>query len=72
MSGKKRRHHFKCSNSWNFKSKEGVDKKATMKFKKQAAALKAHIILLQDQTKLNPTLISGASSSKNGVAYGYE
>jgi hypothetical protein len=60
------------SNSWNFKSKEGVDKKSTKKIKKDAAALKGHIILLQDQTKNNATFWDGASSSKNGVAYGYE
>lgn len=60
------------SNSWNFKSKEGVDKKATMKIKKEAAALKGHIILLQDQVKKNETILSGASSDKYGVAYGYK
>lgn len=61
-----------ASNTWNFKGKEGVDRKATMKIKKEAAELKAHIILIQDQTKTNETIFSGASSDKYGVAYGYE
>ncbi len=61
-----------ASNDWNFKSKEGIDKKATMKIKKKAAAMYGHIIFLQDQRKKNMTLISGASSDKYGVVYGYE
>ncbi|MFZ4412000.1 MAG: hypothetical protein ACOYOV_02870 [Bacteroidales bacterium] len=61
-----------ASNTWNFKGKEGIDKKATMKIKKEAASLKGHIILLQDQTKKNQTIYSGASSDKYGTAYGYE
>jgi hypothetical protein len=61
-----------ASNSWNFKSKKGVDKKATMKIQKEAAELKACFILITDQTKKNETIFSGASSDKYGVAYGYE
>jgi len=61
-----------ASNSWNFKSKTGVDKKAIEKIKKEAVALKAHIILIQSENKSNANFWSGASSSKNGVAYGYE
>lgn len=61
-----------ASNTWNFSGKAGVDKKATMKIKKEAAALRAHIIFIQDQEKKNGSLISGATSSKSGVAYGYE
>lgn len=61
-----------ASNSWNFKSKDGVDKKASMKIKKEAAVMKAHIILLLDQHKEGETLLTGSSSSKSGIAYGYE
>ena len=60
-----------ASNTWNFKSKSGVDRKATAKIKKEAAELKAHIVLIQSQEKEN-SFWSGASSSKNGVAYGYQ
>lgn len=61
-----------ANNSWNFKSKNGVEQKAIKKIKQEAAQLKAHIVLLQDQTKQGASLFSGASSSKNGVAFGYE
>lgn len=61
-----------ANNTWSFKSKKGVDDKATMKIKKQAAKLKAYIILIQDQTKTGETVLTGASSDKSGVAYGYE
>ena len=60
------------NNTWSFKGKRAVDKKATRKIKKEAAALKACIILIQDQTKTNTTFVTGASSSKYGVAYSYQ
>lgn len=60
------------SNDWNFKGKMGIDKKATMKIKKEAAKMKAHVILLEDQYKKNMTFWSGATSSKYGIAYSYE
>lgn len=59
------------SNDWNFNGKVAIDKKATMKIKKEAAKLNAHIILLEDQYKTNMTFWSGATSSKYGIAYGY-
>ena len=61
-----------ASNTWNFKSKAGVDKKAAEKMKKEAAAMKAHIILIQGQNVANENFWTGSSSLKNGVAYGYE
>lgn len=61
-----------ASNSWNFKSKTKVDKKATEKIKREAASLKAQIILIQSDSKGNAGFLSGDSSSKNGVAFGYE
>lgn len=60
------------NNTWSFKGKMAVDKKATRKIKKEAAALKACVILIQDQTKTNTTFVTGASSSKYGVAYSYQ
>jgi len=60
------------SNDWNFNGKVAIDKKATMKIKKEAAKLNAHIILLEDQYKTNMTFWSGATSSKYGIAYSYE
>lgn len=60
------------SNDWNFKGKMGIDKKATMKIKKEAAKLNSHVILLEDQFKKNMTFWSGATSSKYGIAYSYE
>ena len=61
-----------ASNTNNLKSKKQVEEKAMMKFKKEAAILNSHIILLQDQHKKDVTFWLGASSSKYGVAYGYE
>ncbi|MCC7332166.1 MAG: hypothetical protein IT232_06100 [Flavobacteriales bacterium] len=61
-----------ASNTNNLKSKKQVEEKAMMKFKKEAAKLNCHIILLQDQHKKDVTFWSGASSSKYGVAYSYE
>lgn len=60
-----------ANNAWNLKSKSGVDKKATKKMKQEAAAMKAHIILIQNQYR-ETSYWSGSSSLKNGVAYGYE
>jgi c-di-GMP-binding flagellar brake protein YcgR len=60
-----------ASNTWNFKGKDAIDKKATMKIKMEAAKLKAHIIFIQDQVKTGQTYYSGASSEKYGVAYSY-
>ncbi|MEC5173660.1 hypothetical protein [Chryseobacterium nepalense] len=60
------------SNDWNFNGKVAIDKKATMKIKKEAAKLNAHVIFLEDQYKTNMTFWSGATSSKYGVAYSYE
>jgi len=59
------------SNDWNFNGKVAIDKKATMKIKKEAAKLNAHIIFLEDQYKTNMTFWSGATSAKYGVAYSY-
>lgn len=50
----------------------GIDKKATMKIKKEAAKLNSHVILLENQFKKNMTFWSGATSSKYGIAYSYE
>lgn len=61
-----------ANNTWSFKGKMSLDKKATRKIKKEAAELKADIILIQDQTKTNTTFVTGASSSKYGIAYSYE
>lgn len=61
-----------ANNTWSFKGKMSLDKKATRKIKKEAASLKAYIILLQDQTKTNTTFVTGASSSKYGIAYSYQ
>ncbi|GEM_PF-4220536 len=42
------------------------------KFKKEAASLRAHIILIQSDSKSAANFWAGDTSSKNGVAYGYE
>lgn len=61
-----------ASNTWNFKNKKQVDKTAMIKFKKEAATMGAFMVLLVSDTKSRGNLVSGASSLKNGVAYGYQ
>lgn len=62
----------KASNDWNFKSVKGVAEKAEKKIKKEAAEMKAHIILITEQTTKDNSFFSSAKSFKSGVAYGYE
>lgn len=61
-----------ANNSWNFDSKMTVEKKSMERFKKEAAKLKAHIILIEDQYKKSVTYWEGDVSSKYGIAYSYE
>ncbi|MBJ6119008.1 hypothetical protein JAO76_12445 [Pontibacter sp. BT310] len=68
----------KASGGSTFSNQANIDEKATMKLKKEAAAMGAHIILIQSQ-KTETGGYSGAGgmgtvpkSLKQGVAYSYQ
>jgi hypothetical protein len=59
------------TNSFNWKTARGLDRKTTQKVQTEAAGMGAHVVLLQQNQTNGMSLGSAAKSFKSGVAYTY-
>lgn len=61
----------KAGGYWGMRTTKGADKKATERIKKEAVALGAHVLFIQQHETTGRKLYSNPESIQSGVAYGY-